>query len=675
MGFSQTDQLYENRYPVFPECEAAGFAGQELCFEEKVKQFIHQHLEIQEQVAETGYQGKVHLFFEVTKTGRFRLIYAGADSEKLKSAIADIFDLFPVIQPATYNGNPVFMQFDLTISFPLRENIQDQKKESLVPATDEYDAIKNLPYLNEAYKSNLNIPLTHHNYAVFDGAVNRVGTNSHTAQKPYLYSEIRPYFDFENRLQDLSRPKTSWFGRKFWNEHMVTIKGKDYWITLDPGVDLQAGKDLNAGLTTYNNTRMVFTQGGIGKRLSFFAVIYESQGRFADYFNRYAESIAPDGGNPAVIPGRGIAKWFNTDSYDYPLATGYISYTPSAFLNAQFGHGKTFIGDGYRSLFVSDNASPYPYLKLNTTFWKIKYTNTWMWLRDVRRDVTDGGTYRQKYMANHYLSYNITKRLNLGFFESVVWENDNNQGFDINYLNPVIFYHSIEFASGSRGGNALIGISGKYKISDRFQVFGQFVIDEFSSSDVFGGTKSYKNKNGYQLGAKYFDAFGVKNLLLQAEFNRIRPYTYSHNTINLNYGHTNQTMAHPFGANFSEAIAIARYHHNRWFGDLKLIYAERGLDFNSETDRFSYGGDIFRSEKDRPRDLDHKPGQGNKTDFFFSELQLGYLINPSTNLKIYGSFIFRDFKPHTETESIVKENTGWINFGIRTDLFNWHYDF
>jgi len=37
---------------------------------------------------------------------------------------------------------------------------------------------------------------------------------------------------------------------------------------------------------------------------------------------------------------------------------------------------------------MGDGASPYPFFKINTTFWKIKYTNTYMWLKDVRPDVT-----------------------------------------------------------------------------------------------------------------------------------------------------------------------------------------------------------------------------------------------------------------------------------------------
>jgi hypothetical protein len=490
-----------------------------------------------------------------------------------------------------------------------------------------------------------------------------------------VYSEVNRYYDFTAETQKILKNKKSWFGRKWWNEHMVTIKGDNYWITLDPGVDLQAGRDLDNDIDTYNNTRLVYTQGGIGKNFNFFAVIYESQGRFADYFNRFAEARAPDGGNPAIIPGRGIAKRFRSDSYDYPLATGHISWSPASWVNIQLGHGKNFIGDGYRSLFLSDNASPYPFVRINTSFWKIKYTNTWMSLRDVRLDVTLDGSFRTKYMANHYLSYNITKRLNIGLFESVIWENDNDRGFDFNYINPIIFYRAIEFSTGSRGGNALIGISSKYKFSDRINAYGQLIIDEFSSSDIFGGEGSYKNKVGYQIGAKYYDAFGLENLYLQAEYNRIRPYTYSHNTIVLNYGHNNQSMAHTLGANFWEFIGIARYQRGRFFGSAKAIVAKRGFEFNTPEDSFFYGGNIYGTEDDRVSDLGNELAQGNTTDFFHFELQAGYLINPATNLKVYASAIFRDFKPELDTVSVFDNQTTWLNFGVRTDLFNWYNDF
>jgi len=450
---------------------------------------------------------------------------------------------------------------------------------------------------------------------------------------------------------------------------------RDYWFTLDPGVDLQVGKDSGGDVNTYNNTRLVYAQGGLGESIGFFAAIYESQGRFADYFNRFAEARAPDGGNPAIIPARGIAKPFRSDSYDYPIATGHVSYTPSKYFNIQLGHGKNFLGDGYRSLLLSDNASPYPFFKVNTTFWKLKYTNTWMSLRDVRSEVTADGAFRTKYMANHYLSYNVTKRLNIGLFETVIWENENDRGFDFNYLNPVIFFRAIEFSTGSRGGNALIGLSAKYKFTDQINAYSQLLIDEFSTSDIFGGNGSYKNKIAYQLGVKYYDALGVDGLYLQAEYNRVRPYTYSHNSVILNYGHNNQSMAHTLGANFSEFIAIARYQRGRIFGDIKVIVAKRGFEFNTDDDEFFYGSNIYGTEDNRVDDFGNEVAQGNTTDFFHTELQAGYLINPATNLKVYGSLIVRDFKPTVNTETVFENNTTWINFGIRTDLFNWYNDF
>jgi hypothetical protein len=675
------------KYPVFSECKEVSIEELQSCFNHTLEQFIFDNFKTPDIVSSENYSGKIDVFFEINKEGEFKVLYVDGIYNELKDEVNRVFKSLPQIAPATYNGNPAYVQFTVSLTIPMEQpstiGFADEAGEKTITSgqedielmKNEYDAIEKLPYANEEYKSNINIPLSHHNYSLFDPALNRVGQNNHTAQKPYIYSEVNKYYNFEKENQKLLKNKSTWLGRKWWNEHLVAFKGKDYWLTLDPGLDLQVGKDFDSDVKTYNNTRLVYAQGGLGKNISFSAVVYESQGRFANYFNEYAESIKPDGGNPAIIPGRGIAKKFRTDSYDYPIATGHLSYAPSKWFNIQLGHGKVFIGDGYRSLFISDNASPYPFFKINTTFWKLKYTNTWMSLRDVRSEVTTNGSFRTKYMASHYLSYNVLKRLNIGLFESVLWQNDNDRGFDFNYMNPVIFYRAIEFSTGSRGGNALIGVSAKYKFSDRVNLYGQFIIDEFSSGDVFGGEGSYKNKTGYQIGLKYYDAFGIKNLYLQGEYNRVRPFTYSHNTIVLNYGHNNQSMAHIFGANFSEFVGIARYQNKRIFADAKFIIAKRGLEISTDEGSVFYGGDIYGDEDNRVSSVGNEIAQGNSTDFLHVELQAGYLINPATNLKIYGSIIFRDFKPTISTESTYENNTTWVNFGIRTDLFNWYSDF
>ncbi len=683
--FSQ-DNFFNEKPPIFPACENVTIESQQKCFDENVFQLLFSKFKVPQHVLEDNYKGEVVVLFEVDTTGQFKIIYVDAMYNDLKEETRRVFSEFPKIKPGTYNGNPTFKQYSIALKIPLKDKAvetKDLRQENEISKIErqaklEYDEINTSikSFSNKSYSSQLNIPFTHADYSKFDRSMNLVGTNSHTASKPFIYNDVSKYYDFEAETKALKKETSSWLGRKLWNEHLVQVEANDFWFTIDPIFDLEAGKDTNADFsTTYNNTRGLLVQGGLGKHFNFYTTVYESQGRFAQYINDYAESLKAFGPDPAIVPGRGIGKRFKTDSYDYPVAEAYLSYTPAKFINIQLGHGKNFIGDGYRSLFLSDVASPHPFLKLNTSFWKIKYTNTWMWLRDVRPEATVDKAFLTKYMASHYLSWNVSKRLNIGLFESVLWTNSNDRGFDVNYLNPIIFYRAIEFETGQGAGNALLGASAKYKWNDNINLYSQFILDEFSLTDVTAGQKSWKNKFGYQLGVKYFNAFKVNNLMLQFEYNRVRPYTYSHNTIVLNYGHSNQSMAHLWGANFSEAILIGRYHYKRWFGNAKLILGVRGLDYNDGTDNFSYGGDIYRDYNDRPFDTGVKVGQGNKTNTFYANLQAGYLINPASNLKIFTDITFRNFNPEVETASAFKSDTVWFNIGLRTDLFNWYFDF
>ena len=667
---------YNEKPPVFSNCETVEIDALQKCFDKNIYARIYGNFKVPQKAINENYRGEVVVLFEVDTTGQFKVIYVDAMYEELKTEVKRVISIFPKVKPATYNGRPTYKQYSIPIKIPLVNQAlvtKDLAKENEISKLEkelkaEFDKINEglQAFENKRFSSQLNIQFTHSDYSRFDRNMNLIGINSHTASKPFVYEDVANYYDFDAEKERLQKETETWIGRKLWNEHLVQLQGKAYWFTVDPVFDLQVGKDTDADFSsTYNNTRGFVVQGGLGEKFSFFASVFESQGRFADYVNRYAESLKAFGPDPAIVPGRGIGKRFKTDSYDYPVAK---------FINIQFGHGKNFIGDGYRSLLLSDVTSPHPFLKLNTKFWKIKYTNTWMWLKDVRPEVTEDGAFLTKYIANHYLSWNVSKRFNLGLFESVMWRDTNDRGFDINYLNPVIFYRAIEFQTGQAAGNAILGASAKYKWNDNINIYSQFVLDEFSLEDVKAGEKSWKNKFGYQIGVKYFNAFKVDNLLLQFEYNRVRPFTYSHNTIVLNYANFNQPMAHLWGANFSEAILIGRYKYKRWYADAKLIFGVRGLDFNDGTDNFSYGGDIYRNYNDRPFDNGVEIGQGNKANIFNGNLQAGYMINPASNLKVFTDITVRNFNPEATTATTFKNSTTWFNFGLRTDLFNWYFD-
>jgi hypothetical protein len=673
------------QFPVFPNCENLESKNLENCFYKEVQDFVYQNFEVPENLKQADYKGEVKVLFEVDVNGTFKVIYVNATNEDLSSEAKRVFNKFPKIKPSTYNGIATYSKYTISIELPLKSSEQIAAEalaaaEILKPLEKpmtELDSIVYKKYNNPEFDSHLNIPFSHSYYAQFDGAMNQVGSNNHTASKPFTYAEVSKYYNLKAVSESLQKNVSGWLGRKFWNEILVQIQGENYWLSLNPIVDLQLGKasDIDASYT-YVNTRAINFRGGLGKQINFTTTIFESQGRFAGYFNDYAETLKPSGGNPAIIPGMGIAKPFKTDSYDFPLAEANITYTPSKIFNFQLGYGRNFIGDGYRSLLESDGASPYPYFKINTTFWKIKYTNTYMWLKDVRPDVTAEKTYASKYMANHYLSWNVSNKLNLGFFESVVWTDTNNRGFDVNFVNPIIFYRSVEFASSSKSGNALLGITSKYKWNNQINLYGQLLIDEFSFGDIKSGDNSWKSKIGYQLGAKYFNAFKIKDLLLQLEYNHVRPYVYSHSNIITNYAHNNQSLGHQWGGNFEELVAIGRYHKGRYFADAKFTIGKRGFDFDTAEDGYNYGGNIYKSyEENRPYDVGVKVGQGNTTNIFIADIQAGYLVNPATNLKFFASFIYRNFDPTKNTDTTFKQSTTWFNLGFRADVFNWYFDY
>ncbi len=676
--------------PVYPSCENIDASQLEKCFYNELNYEVHQNFKTPQIVIDNRFQGKINIVFLVTNEGNFKVIYVNSVYKELEDEVMRVFSNLPQVTPAIYDGRSIEKSYVLPINIPIEPyeevEISQYVAPIIVPTViepealvkeeiiiEEHNSFVNKDTLFPEFYSELNIPLVHQRYDEIIYYLDK-GENSHTASKPYLFNEVRPYIDLNAKRNEILKDKYTWGGRKLFNEHLFLVKGNNYWFTLDLTFDLQIGKDNSDVDFTYNNTRALQIQGALGKKFSFSTSFYESQGRFAQYVNDWTRIYNPIIGASAVVPGRGKAKGFKEGGFDYPVAEAYLSYTPNEFFTFQFGNGKNFIGDGYRTFFLSDVASPYPFLKINTQFWKIKYTNLWMWMDDIRSSSSDDGTNLRKYVAIHHLSWNITKNFNLGLFEAVITnENSYPNGFDISFFNPIIFYRAVEFSNGGDySGNVQIGLNLKYKINDQTSVYGQFLADEMTVSRVFDGSGYAGNKFAIQLGAKYYNAFKVNNLMLQGEFNWARPYTFSHAETTLNSGHYNQPISHLWGANFWEFVGIARYSKNRWLANAKFIIGEKGYDFQNSD--LSYGGDIYRSYNDAPSETGNKVGQGNTTKIFIGDVELGWVLNPATDLQIFGGFIYRSFSPYQTSSNFNKDSTTWFTIGLKSNLFNWYFD-
>ena len=90
-----------------------------------------------------------------------------------------------------------------------------------------------------------------------------------------------------------------------------------------------------------------------------------------------------------VFPGFGVGQ----SRLQYNL-----KYYVNKFITVDFGKGKNFIGNGYRSLMLSAEHSPYPYLKLTTEFGRVKYYNLYTTFLDIQ----DPNQNRKKHSSIHF---------------------------------------------------------------------------------------------------------------------------------------------------------------------------------------------------------------------------------------------------------------------------------
>jgi hypothetical protein len=340
--------------------------------------------------------------------------------------------------------------------------------------------------------------------------------------------------------------------------------GADFSLRVNPILDLQVGWDAEEERPVYVNQRGLQVRGSVDGCVFFFTEVTETQARFPDYVNR---RIARD----LAVPGFGFYKTNRSDLFgvsdarDLLNARGYVAFRLTTHIGLRLGTGRHFLGNGQRSLLLSDFSNNAPFLELNTRIGRIHYQNLWMELTAASNTSLPGDVaLPRKYLAAHSLGIQINPAFELTLFEAVVFSRNNR--FDLSYLNPVIFYRAVEQAAGSPD-NVLLGLNVR---ADAFQ-------------QVRG---------------------------LQAEYNTVRPYTYSHRDSSARYTHYRQPLAHPLGANFRELLAILHWQPlPRWQLKVHAAHMVIGEDEND----LNWGNNPLLSSDTRVREYENVTTQGARS--------------------------------------------------------------
>ncbi len=428
---------------------------------------------------------------------------------------------------------------------------------------------------------------------------------------------------------------------------------KDFDLSVNPVLNLGLMKEKDNENTLFYNTRGVTLRGRIAGKIGFSTTLTENQERYPGYVQEWMNERT-------AVPGAGFYHSLENGKRDYFDARGYITFGATPYVDVSFGYDKNFIGNGQRSLFLSDVGNNNLFLRLNTRIWKFNYQNLFMELTNAYQSNPGDNLLGKKYAAMHHLDINLTQWLNVGLFEGVVFGRPDR--FEFGYLVPVIFYRSVERDQGSPD-NAVVGMDFKANIAHTAQLYGQLLFDEFKISELKAGNGWWANKFGYQLGAKYIDAFKVKNLDLQLELNRVRPYTYSHYDSVANYSHYNQPLAHPLMANFNEWIGVMRYRPApKWTIEGRAMYYTQGLD---STAGVNFGSNLFLPNITRTGEYGHQVGNGWTTNTAIASLLLSYEVKENLFLEFMG--MIRKQRYASPPAAATKSST-ILNLGLRWNI-------
>jgi hypothetical protein len=496
-------------------------------------------------------------------------------------------------------------------------------------------------------------------------------------------SQIQFLMDENGEWLDSLESKTKRPAWKFWREpasflHYSTKKKGLFDVRLNPMVDVRVGVESYKSRFVFTRSVGVEVRGNIKRVFSFYFNVTGNSARPPAYV---ADKVRTTASNYPYVPGQAYWKDYSSkifkfdDGIDYFDARGYINVNTLKYINITFGRDKHFIGNGQRSFFLSDFSAPYLFLKFSVDVWRVRYQSILAELNSPYNRGADA-LLPKKYMAVHHLSIQAAHFLNIGLFEGVISKRSNH--FELQYLNPIIFYRAIEHAVGSPD-NVLIGADIKVNLINHLSIYGQVVLDEFNFKYALNKSGWWANKWAMQLGVKYIDI--IKNLDGQVEFNMARPFTYTAGT-EISYSHYNQPLAHPLGANFYEIILQLRYQPlPNLTMNAKFITAQVGddtLDLSLGTSAMTnYGGDILRNSGGGTtvsREFGNKLLQGAKGSINYFQFLLTY--RPWHNVYLDVDMTYRSKSSVKSVNNPTFINSSFLfSVGVRMNIAPKSYEF
>ncbi len=337
----------------------------------------------------------------------------------------------------------------------------------------------------------------------------------------------------------------------------------------------------------------------------------------------------------------------------YDETRGSLIYQDQNFI-FRFGRDRIKLGYGNEKSVLGENAPIFDFAQMqikynifNFSYLHAKLIQDENPQNETKRDVLE------KYFVFHRLSAQITKNTNFSLGELAIYSN---RGIDLSYVNPFVFFKSIEHYNQDRDNTILFTDIKIDNLLNFMSFYGSLFVDDMDFGKI--GSGWYGNKTMWDFGISFIPSV-FESDFFSAQYIHIEPYFYTHHLFGNNFTHFDKLLNDNLMPN-SELFGLLYQFSVTRDLDFEINYkfyqnGKNTLDENGEVEE-NVGGDI---------NFGHRTEDATKIHF----LQGDVLTRNSIKItSLYNFLRYYEFLISAEyfNEDFLIENSNYVE--LRTSL-------
>jgi hypothetical protein len=283
----------------------------------------------------------------------------------------------------------------------------------------------------------------------------------------------------------------------------------------------------------------------------------------------------------------------NPDETFFDDTEGYLT-ADFDLVRLKYGRDRMNIGYGVNKIIMGNIEPKFDYLALNLNYKFFTYSffhGQLLGQETLVSDSVTGGVHSltSKYIAYHRIGFNISKAVNFGAGEVIIY---GDRSIDLSYFNPFSFYKSVEHSNRDRD-NAMLFFDFNNKSIRGIKLYVSLLIDDITFGKL--GTGWWGNQTILDAGIYSELLYPVLPLGIKLQYTKIDPYVYTHRLIRNNFTSFGYSISSFTNPNSETFLTQFNYRiNNRMEANFTFDYQIHGANILNPdgTIQENVGGDI-----------------------------------------------------------------------------------